>query len=210
MIYRCNRNSPVNRGYRRQRKSVSTSLFVLMNCREFRRKHDAYVDDTLSGVELDGMANHRRTCERCAQLDTRIRRALLVAHNLPTIEPSAAFTERLQARLRAERMSAVSFVDQSEPSYLVRRWYPLSASAFTALAAGVLAAAGLAVAVSLSDSHDDVIRLTPVVASRPEVEPSVLMPPTMVAAMPAGMPLWPAVFVAQQAPWHFANDAAGR
>jgi hypothetical protein len=180
-----------------------------MNCREFRRKHDAYVDDTLSGVELEGMANHRRTCELCAQLDTRIRRALLVAHNLPTIQPSAAFSERLQARLRAERMS-VGLIDQAETSYLVRRWYPLSASAFTALAVGVLATAGLAVSVSLSNSDDDVIRLAPVVASRPEVEASVLMPPTMVAAVPAGMPLWPAVFVAQQAPWHFANDAAGR
>ena len=30
------------------------------------------------------------------------------------------------------------------------------------------------------------------------------------AALPAGMPLWPAVMVAQQAPWHFAADEAGR
>ena len=57
-----------------------------MNCREFRRKHDAYIDDTLSGVELDAMARHRSLCDSCARLDTRVRRALLVAHNLPTIE----------------------------------------------------------------------------------------------------------------------------
>jgi hypothetical protein len=180
-----------------------------MNCREFRRKHDAYVDDTLSGVELEGMANHRRTCEHCAQLDTRIRRALLVAHNLPTIQPSAAFSERLQARLRAERLS-LDLVRENDGTLTLRRWYPLSASAFTALAAGVLAAAGIAMTVSFSDSHDDVIRLAPVIASRPEAEPSPLMPSTMVAAVPAGMPMWPAVFVAQQAPWHFASDAAGR
>jgi hypothetical protein len=180
-----------------------------MNCREFRRKHDAYVDDTLSGVELEGMANHRRFCEQCAQLDTRIRRALLVAHNLPTIQPSAAFSERLQARLRAERMS-LDLVHETQAPFTTRRWYPLSANAFTAIAAGMLAAAGLATAVSLSDSRDDVIRLAPVIASRPEAEPSALMPPTMIAAVPAGMPLWPAVFVAQQAPWHFASDAAGR
>jgi len=180
-----------------------------MNCREFRRKHDAYVDDTLSGVELERMANHRRTCEQCAHLDTRIRRALLVAHNLPTIEPSAAFNDRLQARLRAERMS-LALGRQDEATFSTRRWHPLSASAFTALAVGVIAAAGLAMSVSLSDSSEDVIRLAPVIASRPEVEPSVLMPPTMIAAVPAGMPLWPAVFVAQQAPWHLASDAAGR
>ncbi|MEP6733177.1 MAG: hypothetical protein ABJE10_21215 [bacterium] len=182
-----------------------------MNCREFRRKHDAYIDDTLSGVELDGMAHHRRFCEPCAQLDTRIRRALLIARNLPPIQPSPAFSDRLQARLREERLSLdlSRDGDRSINSMLARRWYPLSASAFTAIAAGVLAAAGLAVAVSFSDSRVDVIRLAPVVASRPEIEPSALMTPTMVAAMPAGMPLWPAVFVAQQAPYHFASDAAG-
>jgi hypothetical protein len=178
-----------------------------MNCREFRRKHDAYIDDTLSGVELEGMARHRRLCEQCAQLDTRIRRALLVARNLPTIQPSPAFNERLQARLRAERLT-LSSVHENAGSIAARHWYPLSASAFTALAAGVLAAAGLAMALSLSDSQDDIVRLAPVVASRPEAEPSTLMTPTMVAAVPAGMPMWPAVFVAQQAPWHFASDAA--
>jgi hypothetical protein len=178
-----------------------------MNCREFRRKHDAYIDDTLSGVELEGMARHRRLCEQCAQLDTRIRRALLVARNLPTIQPSPAFNERLQARLRAERLS-LSTMRENAGSVAARHWYPLSASAFAALAAGVLAAAGLAMAVSLSDVQDNVVRLAPVVTSRPETEPSTLMTPTMVAAVPAGMPMWPALFVAQQAPWHFASDAA--
>lgn len=175
-----------------------------MNCREFRRKHDAYIDDTLSGIELEGMARHRRLCEQCAQLDTRIRRALLVARNLPSIQVSPAFNERLQARLRAERLS----LGTQGMSAAGRHWYPLSTTAFTAIAAGILAAAGLAMTVSLSDTRDDVIRLTPVVASRPEADPSPLMMPAMVAAVPAGMPLWPAVFVAQQAPWHFASDAA--
>ncbi|MGZ5233609.1 MAG: hypothetical protein ACXWC3_26670 [Burkholderiales bacterium] len=175
-----------------------------MNCREFRRKHDAYIDDTLSGVELEGMARHRRLCEQCAHLDTRIRRALLVARNLPSIQVSPAFNERLQARLRTERMS----LGVNGTSITHRHWYPFSTTAFTAIAAGVIAAAGLAMAVSLSDAQDDVVRLAPVVASRPEAEPSPLMTPTMVAAVPAGMPLWPAVFVAQQAPWHFASDVA--
>src|SRR3979411_2797607 len=74
-----------------------------MNCREFRRKHDAYIDDTLSGVDLDAMARHRSLCASCAVLVTRVRRALLVAHNLPTIELSARFGERLQLRLAQER-----------------------------------------------------------------------------------------------------------
>ena len=75
----------------------------LMNCREFRRKHDAYVDDTLSGVEIEGWTGISRLCEQCAALDTRIRRSLA-----PRAEPAddpalAAFSERLQMRLAQER-----------------------------------------------------------------------------------------------------------
>ncbi len=90
------------------------------------------------------------------------------------------------------------------------RWRPLSMGAYAALAAGVLATAGLALLGSAMSSTRDTIRLAPVVASLPEREPSTLATSTMVASMPAGISLWPAVFVAQQAPWHFANDVVGR
>ena len=176
-----------------------------MTCREFRRKHDGYVDDTLSGVEFDRMAQHRRVCERCAQLDTRVRRALLVARNLPTIEPSAGFSVRLQARLAAERIALGS----ARTTVHDRRW-PFSNTAYTMIAASAMVAAGLAGYATYASQQNDTIRLAPVVASLPEMEPMALTAPTMVAAMPAGMPLWPAVFVAQQAPWHFASDATTR
>lgn len=177
-----------------------------MTCREFRRKHDAYVDDTLSGVEFDRLAQHRRVCERCAQLDTRVRRALLVARNLPTIEPSADFSARLQARLRAERLSLDVGGRMSLPMPAERRSFR-GTGAYAMIAASAIVAAGFAGFVRVSDTGDQAIRLAPVVASLPETEPMSFTAPTMVAAMPAGMPLWPAVFVAQQAPWHFANDA---
>jgi hypothetical protein len=182
---------------------------VSMNCREFRRKYDAYVDDTLSSVDFEGMAQHRQLCERCAQLDTRVRRALLIARNLPTIQPSAAFGERLQARLKAERAS-LELARQAEEAASVEWWRPFSVGAYAVIATGVLIVAGLVGAVTFASTRDEVIRMAPVVASLPEVEPSPLTTPTIVASMPAGMPLWPAVFVAQQAPWHFASDAAGR
>jgi hypothetical protein len=178
-----------------------------MNCREFRRKHGAYIDDTLSGVDIDRMERHRQLCERCSQLDTRVRRALLVARNLPTIQPSAAFSDRLQARLKEERasMQLARYVDATGSTQRMR---PFSVGTYSVIAAGVLVAAGLAGVVAYGNTRDDVIRLAPVVASRQEAEPSPLTTPTIVASMPAGMPLWPAVFVAQQAPWHFASDAA--
>jgi hypothetical protein len=180
-----------------------------MNCREFRRKHDAYIDDTLSGIDLDAMARHRELCEQCAQVDTRVRRALLVAHNLPTIKLSAGFSERLEVRLMHERaLKAAGMM----PSGGARAdgWRPFSVSAYTAIAAGILVAAGLAGAFNIAGREPQAIRLAPVVASLPEPELSPLATPALVAAMPAGMGMWPAVFVAQQAPWHFASDAVGR
>jgi hypothetical protein len=191
----------------RAAKSASSPAPCSMNCREFRRKHGAYIDDTLSGVDFDRMARHRQLCERCSQLDTRVRRALLVARNLPTIQPSATFSDRLNARLKEERASfeLARHVDAAQSAARMR---PFSVGAYSVIAAGVLVAAGLAGAVVYGNPRAEVIRLAPVVASRPEAEPSPLTTPTIVASMPAGMPLWPAVFVAQQAPWHFASDAA--
>jgi len=179
-----------------------------MNCREFRSKHDAYVDDTLSGVDLDAMALHRQLCERCSHLDTRVRRALLIARNIPMIQPSAAFSQRLRARLDAERNSGdVRFADDGT---FAAQGHSMFGGRYAVVMAGVLMAAGVAATFAMANTQDDVIRMSPVVATLPETELSPLTTPTMVASVSAGMPMWPAVFVAQQAPWHFASDAAGR
>ena len=190
------------------RTSELTLQLAPMNCREFRQKHAAFVDDTLSGVDFDGMTGHRQLCERCSHLDTRVRRALLVARNLPTIQLSAAFSNRLQARLNTER-AALDLVRQRESATSSAGLWSHSSWAYSAIGVGLLVAAGLAGAATYASTREEVIRMAPVVASRPEADPSPLTTPTIVASMPAGMPLWPAVFVAQQAPWHFASDAAG-
>jgi hypothetical protein len=184
-----------------------------MNCREFRRKHDAYVDDTLSGVDIEAMGRHLRLCAQCAALDTRIRRSLLLAHNVPTIEPSAAFTERLQMRLAHERaLKAARRQDDADTmmGIMTRHRSPFSTGTYVALAAGIAMAAGLTLSVMLAGDADNTIRLAPVVASAPEPEPSPIATSAMVASMPAGMPIWPAVYVAQRAPWHLASDVSGR
>lgn len=181
-----------------------------MNCRQFRRNHDGYVDDTVSAVELDGMTSHLRFCSECAHLDTRVRRALLLARNLPQIHPSPAFTERLNTRLVAERALAHA-ARQAGRSYGDEPANRFSSPrSYAAIAALLLAGAGITGAVTMLNDRNEIVRLSPVVAFLPETEPSPLTTSTMVAAMPAGMPLWPAVFAAQQASWHLASDAAGR
>ena len=72
-----------------------------MDCSTFRRLHLAYLDDTLCADLLVAAECHVIECPACARHDTAVRRALLLARNLPAIEPSADFTERLHERLRA-------------------------------------------------------------------------------------------------------------
>src|SRR5690349_25123647 len=70
-----------------------------MDCREFRAKHVAFVDDTLSLVDMEAMQRHLRVCSRCARRDTAVRRSLLLVRNLPEIVPSSDFMSRLNSRL---------------------------------------------------------------------------------------------------------------
>ena len=158
-----------------------------MTCGEFGRKPEAYVDDTLSGVEMEVMERHRRLCASCASLDTRIRRSLLLVHNLPAIQPSATFNERLQVRLTHERaLKAARRADDTGTmmGLMTRHRSPFSTGTYVALAAGVAMAAGLMISATLASEADQPIRLAPVVASAPEPAPSLLATPAMVSSMP--------------------------
>ena len=170
-----------------------------MDCREFKQKHVAFVDDLLPGIDLVRMQTHLLECERCAHHDTLIRRALLVVRNVPEIRPSDEFSERLQARLRLVR-TETRYNDHSTT-------FPRLGT-FAALATGVLAAGVLSVTVMQHGAPARDLRLAPVVASFPEIqsEPysSPLAPGAMMASASTGIGIWPAVFAAEQAPLHFA------
>jgi putative zinc finger protein len=165
-----------------------------MDCREFRAKHVAFVDDTLSLVDMEAMQRHLRVCSQCARRDTAVRRSLLVVRNLPEIEPSADFMSRLNARL-AECAS----------THATDRVFAPSIGAFATIAAGVALATYFALGVSARFEAPSEIRLAPVVASIPEPMPSPMNDPAFVASMSAGMPMWPAVLMMDQAPMHMAN-----
>lgn len=171
-----------------------------MDCREFRQNHVAFVDDLLPGIDLIRMQRHLIECGRCSHHDTMVRRALLVVRNVPCIEPSPGFTERLHARIhalgpvhRAARRSAV------RPKM----------GTFAALTTGMVAAGMVTMAAMIwsATSGRDIV-LAPVVASIPApAHDETLSPipvPAMVASASTGIALWPAVMAAEQAPLHFA------
>ena len=169
-----------------------------MDCREFGKNHLAFVDDTLSAVDTATMRCHLQACSQCARLDTRIRRGLLLARNLPTIQPSPDFVERLNARLRE-----VGPIDRYAPAVPAYRVF--SFGTFSAIAAGVMAATLLASALLGGGAQDEELRLPPVVASVPEADPAPVASPAYVASFMTGMPVWPAVMHAGEASLHMAN-----
>jgi anti-sigma factor RsiW len=171
-----------------------------MDCREFGKKHLAFVDDTLSAVDTAAMRCHLHVCSRCARQDTRIRRGLLLARNLPMVQPSADFMERLNARLR--ELGPVDRYAVAAPTYRA-----FSAATFSVIAASIMAVAVLAGALLRGESRDAELRLPPVVASVPEPEPTPapVASPVYVASFMTGMPVWPAVMHAGEASLHMAT-----
>jgi anti-sigma factor RsiW len=165
-----------------------------MNCREFQEKHVAFVDDTLAGVQLVKMQRHIAECERCAKRDAHIRRALFLAWNLPTIQPSADFSRRLHARLRASIANPLV-------SKGIQRRVGLAMSLATAAMLGYI----VMTLYRVENPRD--LLLAPVVASAPESEisPITTPPAAIIASAPAGLAIWPAALIAEEAPVQFAR-----
>src|SRR5689334_16866281 len=126
-----------------------------MDCREFRAKHVAFVDDTLSLVDMEDMQRHLRVCSRCARRDTAIRRSLLLVRNLPEIEPSSDFMTRLNARIA-----------ECPRRDVTDRGFSPSLGAFATIAAGLALATYLGLGMA-SNAGPSEIRMPPVVASVP-------------------------------------------
>lgn len=159
-----------------------------MDCRRFRNQHSLLVDERCSALEENELREHMRACPRCAGHDAAVRRSLLLARNLPDIQLSPGFTERLESRIRAG----------AQPAELAR---PLSLTAYAAIAATVAFVTLFALEV-LRAGAPPAIRMAPVVASAPAADPSVISS-AFVASLPTGMSVWPAIVAATYAPVHF-------
>lgn len=176
-----------------------------MDCRTFRRKHLAFVDDTLPGVDVVAMERHRRECQECARLDSDVRRSLLlVRNNLPSIEPSADFSRRLAHRLDVERQRLAA------PPPLFRG---PRVSGFVSMSLGLVAIGLAAVALLERSEVRQVARLHGVVLRPVSVEQVAqpvlpVAPPALVASVSTGMAVWPALLMMEEAQSRYV-DALG-
>lgn len=171
-----------------------------MDCRKFRNNHVAYVDDLLPAFEMDAMQRHLMVCPACAHHDTKIRRGLILIRNLPPIEASPDFMERLNARLA--QLPAEARQDHAGP-----RSYVSSVGTFAALAAGLAAVAYMAMETNRYFAPTGAANVVPVVASASMAsdEPAPISNAALVASVPTGIPVWPTVLMVGQSPLRFAS-----
>ncbi len=174
-----------------------------MDCREFRNKHVAFVDDLLSAVEMDAMQRHLTNCSSCSRQDIRVRRSLMLVRSLPPIETSPEFMSKLNARIAD--IGYVSRTDTVAHGFFSSGSLP-SISAFAALAAGIAVVAYMAVETSNYYAPTGVAQSAPLVASSPEPDGSAAIAnAALVASVPTGIHVWPAVLMAGQSPMRFAS-----
>lgn len=172
-----------------------------MDCRQFRRAHSSFLDDTLSGVETIAMQAHVSECPVCAQLDYRLRRALMLARSAPPVAPSAEFASRLAARIASERALAPPSVE-ARPT---RRRRAVAASASMLL---VAIAATATFQAAARPEPVEVMSLAPVVVRPPAIPAEPVATPAMFATVTSGLPVYPAVLLARRATEHFAATHA--
>jgi anti-sigma factor RsiW len=165
-----------------------------MDCKEFATKHPAFLDDTLPGYQMSAVRDHLAECARCARRDAEVRRALLLLRNLPPVRVSDGFQDRLRARLAAE--PAVASAGSSD--FGMARWG----------AAAVLLVAIVGVGLWPDRGSQDTAptRLPAVFASTPPVaQIEHESAPEYVASMSTGIPMWPALMLAEEGPLRFAG-----
>lgn len=169
-----------------------------MDCREFCDQHLAFVDDTLAGIELVRMQRHLAECESCAKQDAKIRRALLLFRNLPSIEPSPDFYPRLEARLRSFQHD-----DLFATTHRSMRRAAVAATVASAIMLGYIGTM-----LYPSNGPRDLM-MPPVVASIPEPDltPFTTSTPAIVTSVSAGLTIWPVALFAEQAPVRFAHSS---
>jgi len=169
----------------------------IMDCRTFRQHHCLYVDDVLPGADVVAMELHRAECRACAAFDAQVRRSLLVVRNLPELHCSEGFTERLLQRLRE--------IDVERTPTIVPSPRRAPGAVTFAAVAGMLLLTAVGALALLDDAPRDLV-LRPVVASRPAPAPDPLSGSALAASASAGVPMWPALFLADEMPMHVAES----
>jgi anti-sigma factor RsiW len=175
-----------------------------MDCRNFRKQHLAYVDDTLSGDETSLAKSHLHDCDPCREHDTLVRRSLMMARSLPPIEPSTEFQEKLRASLEACREERAKKLARAAARPAARKG-PNPPHTLAALAAGMVIGALAWSGLTSSFGKPATVAMQPVIATQPDSASHPYITPALMQAMSTGNPVWPAAVLIEDVPTYFVT-----
>ena len=182
-----------------------------MDCREFRKQHFAYLDDTLPGDEMSAALRHVMACDSCAAHDSMVRRSLMLVRNMQVIEPSADFRQRMQTRIAETRAETrrERFAMAEREAYRGARGMK-QPIVLSAVAASVLVMGSMAWReVTPRQAKAPAAQPTASVVKPPAPIDTTLQPiyfsPGMVPAMATGNPMWPAALLVDDTPAQLVN-----
>jgi hypothetical protein len=183
-----------------------------MDCRKFRNAHLAYLDDTLPGNQMAEAQQHLMGCDACAMHDRLVRRSLMLVRNLPEVQPSPAFSERLEARLavcRASPWAAAPLDDEAFLTFPSRRTRWRRRELWLALVAGVAIVS--TASFGGPDGKAAEPELPPVFATAPLPQAPVVphVSPALLQAMTTGNPMWSMVQLLDEMPAHALATSYG-
>ncbi|MBL0938836.1 MAG: hypothetical protein IBJ03_08070 [Gemmatimonadaceae bacterium] len=179
-----------------------------MDCKNFRKHHLGYLDDTLPGTLMAAAQRHIMACNSCAAHDALVRRSLMVVKSLPTLEPSADFQARLRARLAECREEQAALPQAAVSAAAVRsdlgyRVGPRQTRAVLAVAASAML--GVIAWRAVSDTSAPEVRMAPVIASTPAMPDAPYVTAELLHAMATGNPVWSAAMMVDDVPVTFVN-----
>ncbi len=186
------------------RSCLILDSFSPMDCKRFRKLHLAYLDDTLSGDDTTEAQRHILACDRCAAHDTMVRRSLLLARNIPVLEPSAEFRERLRVRLDACKCDNESLLVSGTHHH--SRFY--RSPRFIAVIATSVAI-GTVVWNGTKSASTPIVAMRPVMAQQPALPQRPVVSPALMQAMATGNPVWPAALILDEVPTQLVNTSYG-
>lgn len=139
-----------------------------MDCAEFLGRYSDWRDGLVAAPrERRRFERHVARCAPCERYDASVRRGVLALHAAETIEPSAGFRQRLEARLARERLAVAEPVQPALPPR-----------------AGFAAALCVAIAVVLVAIEGASGARSRSVAGAPELPPVIFPKPVAQAGVP--------------------------
>ena len=182
-----------------------------MDCREFRKQHFAYLDDTLPGDDMTAALRHVMACDSCAAHDSMVRRSLMLVRNMQVIEPSADFRQRMQARIAETRAESqrerfvLSERDANAGARRVKQPIVLSAVAASVLVMGTMAWRESTSRRSAAAPNQPTASIAKPAARVDTTLQPIYFSPGMVQAMATGNPMWPAALLVDDTPAQLVN-----